>query len=60
MRVKPWMALVFILVKLMGAFVPPPQVGDGNAVSRHGCVYYSVIKTFFKIWCVLNGFMQSA
>ena len=48
MRVKPWMALVFILVKLMGAFVSPPQVGDGHAVSRHGCVYYSVIKTCFK------------
>ena len=44
-HVKPWMALVavFILVKLMGAFVPPLQVGDDNAFSRHGCVYYILI-----------------
>ena len=42
-RVKPWMALVagFSLMKLMGAFVPPLQVGDGNAFSRHGCVCYA-------------------
>jgi len=40
-HVKPWMVLVavFILKKLMGAFVPPLQVGDGNAFSRHGCAY---------------------
>ena len=30
MRVKPWMVLVggFSLMKLMGAFVPPPQGKD--------------------------------
>ncbi|CAJ1390438.1 unnamed protein product [Effrenium voratum] len=27
-RIKTWMALVFVLVKLMGAFVPPPQVKE--------------------------------
>lgn len=32
-----------------GSLVPPPQVGDGNAVSRHGCVYYSVIKTYLTL-----------
>ena len=34
-RVKPWMVLVggFSLVKLMGAFVPPPQVKDMKIMS---------------------------
>ena len=52
-RVKPWMALVagFSLMKLMGAFVPPLQVGDGNAFSRHGCVCYAdrKVKVFLDV-----------
>ena len=34
-RVKPWMVLVgdFSPMKLMGAFVPPPQVKDLNMSS---------------------------
>ncbi|CAJ1447934.1 unnamed protein product [Effrenium voratum] len=46
-RVKPWMALVFILVKLMGAFVPPPQVASARLrglIERPQFIGSSIVK----------------
>ena len=56
-RVKPWMALVaiFILVKLMGAFVPPPQVKELKVMSS--CFLTFVLKSLplrqsqFEVLC---------
>ncbi|CAJ1374729.1 unnamed protein product [Effrenium voratum] len=46
-RIKTWMALVFVLVKLMGAFVPPPQVASARLrglIERPQFIGSSIVK----------------